>query len=476
VNKKTLVNLLKYGLAVGVLVYVVCSNWGDPRGTAGKLVRGKADDNGDISGRVVAYTPDISITIEEPSGRQVELALKPGGKTEVVGADGEPLPEGESLAPGDTVTAEAVSRGLAYVWKRYAVERAPVHWGYFTLAFVIGFASMLSTFVRWHILVRAVGLPIRLADSMRLGFIGLFFNTFLPGSVGGDAIKAWFLAKEQNRRAVAVATVIMDRAIALWALVWFVALLGAAFWLGGRLADDVAGAEQCRKIVVIAWAIVGVTSLIWAGLGLLPGKAADRFAARLRQLPRVGGAFAELWLSVWIYRCRPKTVYGIMLLSLAGFVGFVFLFYYSMLTLWDPASGQKVPDLAQHFLIVPIGLVISAMPLFPGGAGIGEYGFGVLYRWLGKSEAAGVLGSLVQRVINWGYGLLGYVIYRRMHLALPPEGPPKLSEAEPEENGSAVVARSPDRATPADRRSPEGAGDLRSGPVARSGDRATTGA
>ncbi len=109
-----------------------------------------------------------------------------------------------------------------------------------------------------------------------------------------------------------------------------------------------------------------------------------------------------------------------MLLSLAGFVGFVFLFYYSMLSLWDPGSRQQVPDLMQHFLIVPIGLVIQAMPLFPGGAGIGEYGFGILYRWLGKSQASGVLGSLVQRVVMWVYGLLGYAVYKRMHLAMPP--------------------------------------------------------
>src|SRR6476660_5526238 len=94
-----------------------------------------------------------------------------------------------------------------------------------------------------------------------------------------------------------------------------------------------------------------------------------------------------------------------------------------MRTLWDAGSGQEVPTLAQHFLIVPIGLVIGAMPLFPGGAGIGELGFGLLYGWLGDSEASGVLGSLVQRVIMWVCGLLGYVIYKRMHLALPPSGP-----------------------------------------------------
>jgi uncharacterized membrane protein YbhN (UPF0104 family) len=417
VNKRTALNLLKYSLAIGLMVYVVWSNWGDPRGTAAKIIVGAADGDGDVSGEVVAYSPGESITIREPSGPTVELALKPNGKTAVVHPDDVPLPDGESISPGDTVTATSISRGLAYVWRRYAVEGAQVHWGYFTLAFVIGFISILSTFVRWYILVRAVGLPFRVADSMRLGFIGLFFNTFLPGAVGGDAIKAWFLCKEHARRTVAVATVIMDRAIALWALVWFVALLGGAFWLGGQLVGQ--GAAQCRQIVVVAWVIVGTSTVVWCLLGLLPDCRAEAFAKRLQRLPRLGGSAAEFWRAVWIYRSRPWTVYGIMLLSLAGFVGFVFLFYYSMLTLWDPGSRQKVPDLMQHFLIVPIGLVIGAMPLFPGGAGIGEYGFGILYRWLGKSEASGVLGSLVQRVIMWVYGLIGYIVYKRMHLALP---------------------------------------------------------
>ncbi len=425
-NKRTLGNLLKYGLALGMMFYVVWSNWGDPRGTVGKIVVGDGAGKGKVSGQVVAYSPDESITLEGPCPK-TELALKHAGfslrfwskpsLTDVVRADGEPWPEGESLV-GKEVSAAEISRGLAYVWRRNAVEGVPVHWGYFGLAFAIGFVSLISTFLRWHVLVRAVGLPFRLADAMRLGFIGLFFNTFLPGAVGGDAIKAWFLAKEQNRRTLAVATVIMDRVIALWALVWFVALLGGAFWLGGLLAGD--GAEQCQKIVVVSWMIVGVSVLVWALLGLLSQRRAHAFAERLHRLPRVGGAAAEFWRAMWIYRCRPWTVYGVMVLSLAGFLGFVFLFYYSMLTLWDPGPGQQVPTLAQHFLIVPIGLVIQAVPLFPGGAGIGELGFGLLYGWLGASEASGVLGSLVQRVIMWISGLIGYVVYKRMHLALPP--------------------------------------------------------
>ncbi len=102
-----------------------------------------------------------------------------------------------------------------------------------------------------------------------------------------------------------------------------------------------------------------------------------------------------------------------------GHIGFVLAFYCSMRTLCDDGLGQHVPTLTQHFLIVPIGMVIQAIPLFPGGAGIGELGYGLLYQWLGCSEASGVLGSLVQRVLYWVIGLLGYVVYLRMRSALP---------------------------------------------------------
>jgi len=294
----------------------------------------------------------------------------------------------------------------------------------------------MLTFVRWYILVRAVELPFRLIDAFRLGFIGFFFNSFMPGSVGGDVIKAAVLAREQDRRAVAVATVLMDRVIALWALIWFVALLGAVFWMSGLLVGQ--GAEQCRAIVIIAWTIIGASMLVWTALGLLPDWRAQRFAGRLERLPKAGIAVAELWRAGWMYRCRPRAVFGVLVLSWVGHVGFVCFFYCAVLSLWQPDSGEQIPTLTQHFLIVPIGLVIQAAPFFPGGAGIGELGFGLLYQWLGCSEASGVLGSLVQRVISWTVGLFGYAMYLRMRASL--QAALRRGEVRPDNQGLAPAA------------------------------------
>jgi uncharacterized protein (TIRG00374 family) len=153
-------------------------------------------------------------------------------------------------------------------------------------------------------------------------------------------------------------------------------------------------------------------------MGVLPDRRAQRFAARLSRLPKVGHALAEFWGAVWLYRRRQGTVALALLMSLVGHVGFVLTFYFSVLTLWD--GSQTIPSWSEHFLLVPIGMVIQAMPLFPGGAGIGELGFGGLYALVDCSVPAAVLGSLVQRVIFWVLGLFGYLVYLRLRPALKP--------------------------------------------------------
>jgi hypothetical protein len=220
---------------------------------------------------------------------------------------------------------------------------------------------------------------------------------------------------------VAVATVIMDRAIALWGLAWFVALLGSIFWLGGALEGT--ADTRSKSIVLAALVVVGLSVVVWLLLGLLPDHRAERFAGRLSRLPKVGVAAAEFWRAVWMYRRRPYAVALCLAISWVGHVGFVFAFYFSALTLWDGRPDNPMPSVAQHFLLVPIGLVVQAVSPFPGGMGIGELGFGKLYSWFRCSEAIGVLGSLVQRVWTWVLGLVGYLVYTRMSRSLPRTDP-----------------------------------------------------
>jgi uncharacterized protein (TIRG00374 family) len=425
VSKRSVINILKYVLAGSLLGYVIFANWGYSERVAGKIVVGTDLATGDdeqptIVGQVTAYVPNKALFVEklgptgQPAGNGMEFVLAPK-KTQIEEpASAADIHEGTKVA-----VWEHPGRGLAYVWRRHVIEREPIHWGFLGLAFLIGLAAIVLTFLRWYVLVRAQDLPFTIPDALRLGFIGFFFNSVMPGSVGGDIIKAAFLAREKrDRKTVAVATVIMDRAIALWALVWFVAISGAIFWASGMLEGQ--GAARSLFIVKTAGIIVAVSFTAWMLLGLLPAWRAEKFAGRLSRVPKAGHTLAEFWRSVWMYRCRQASVAATMLISWIGHVGFVLFFYFSVLVLWDAKDpAQRIPTLAQHFLLVPIGLVIQAAPLFPGGAGIGELGFGVLYKWLGASVACGVLGSLICRVIQWILGIFGYFVYRHLRTDLP---------------------------------------------------------
>src|SRR5207302_6700127 len=136
------------------------------------------------------------------------------------------------------------------VWQAHVIDGEPIHRDCLALAATLGLAAVLLTIIRWYYLVRAQGLPFTMTNALRLGLVGFYFSIFLPGSVGGDIVKAAFIARGQSRRTVAVATVILDRAIALWGLIWFVALLGAVFWLNGSLQGEVG--DRLRMIVGFA--------------------------------------------------------------------------------------------------------------------------------------------------------------------------------------------------------------------------------
>lgn len=366
-TKRLCLDLGKYALAVALLVWVVYSNWSPP------------------STRAVA-------------------AL--GAST--VGLCVSPSPAAPLLAAAAATPGRAEARGLGYVWQRHVRDRQPIHAGFLLVAFAVYIVAIIVTLLRWHLLVRALDLPLRLSDAFRYGLVGIFFNTFLPGAVGGDIIKAAALARTQHRRAAAVATVIMDRLIALWALVWFVALLGGVFWFLGLLTG--ASAAVAGTIIGIACVVVAVSLVGWLLVGLLSDHRAERFAERLDNLPLVGHTAGEFWRATWMYRQKQATVVWVMLLTWIGQVGFVIAFWCCACALWAPELGP-IPSLTQHFLLVPIGLTMQALVPTPGGAGGGEWGFAALYVLFRAAESNGVLASLVQRVLSWILGLAGYVVY-----------------------------------------------------------------
>jgi hypothetical protein len=294
----------------------------------------------------------------------------------------------------------------------------PINYYALAAAGLICTVSVLVTFVRWFVLVRAQGLPFTVTAALRLGMFGLYLSQFLPGSVSGDVLKAAYLAREQSRRTVAVATVLIDRALGLCALFWLVTLSGAFFWGTGRVGLLTTNPEGYRALEFIfrgAALLSGASLVFWVLLGFLPSRRVEIFAGRLIKIPKVGGSLAEFWRAVWMYRCQNRAVLLAMGLALLAHVGFVLTYYFSALTL---SSAELIPPFEAHLLIVPVGMVIQAGFPTPNGVGGGEWAYGSLYAVLGSTVACGLLGSLVQRFVIWVISFTGYLAYLRMRPGL----------------------------------------------------------
>lgn len=294
----------------------------------------------------------------------------------------------------------ATGVGLKGIWQRHWVEGEAFGWSWFAGAVVCQVVALFLTLVRWHGLVIALNLVCPFRDAIRLGLAGFYASVVLPGAVGGDLVKATVLARRSPLgKTRAVASVIMDRLIALTNLFLIVGLLGLIYWLNDGLAGGLDG--KPGLVVKAAWILGGATFFGWWLLGWLPDVRVEKFASRLRRwFPRgVGEAAAHFWLSVHAYRMQPWVVVRALSISWIGQTVMVLGFYCITMTVSDETT--PAPALSQMFLILPVGLVIMAIPLFPGGAGIAELGFGLLFGWFGANESLGVTSTLLNRLVVW---------------------------------------------------------------------------
>jgi len=280
----------------------------------------------------------------------------------------------------------------------------PKHWGVLAAALAACLVATLISFVRWKMLVKAVGIPLALRDALRLSFLGYLLNFVSPGSVGGDLFKAVFLVRQHpTQRGAAIASVLADRVIGLFSLML---LCSGAILLFGQLQ---AANEVVRDI---CWGVLGCTAAGAAGVAVLlwPGFTRGGLARWLRSGGRLGPMFNSLLTAVERYRARPSVLVIATLASLGVHVC-------STLSVYLVARGMPghVPSLADHFIIAPLAMLAAAMPFAFGGLGAFEGAFDLLYMYVPVGAqfkgSEGLIVAFGFRVITILIALIGAVYY-----------------------------------------------------------------
>jgi len=291
-----------------------------------------------------------------------------------------------------------------------ALERAGSQWPTLCLIAALFYLEIFVLSLRWWALARALGLDLSRKSSFSLTMTGMLFNAVVPGSVGGDVLKAYYARRAGPDKFGAVASILVDRAMGLLSLV-LLAVAGAA-WNFRQLSLN----TDLRAF----WITLGVVLVIAAAAGIAAMAASARLSSMLIPLripPRIRGMLLKI-LGVLSSYHRKR---GVLLQSIALSLPCHLLACAAFYLCWVTVSHTRL-DPGILLFVVPLGLVTTAVPLAPGGIGVGQAAFFALFQFvLPDRGPAGSSAFTVFQVVLLLVSCSGVVFYLRVrrHAVLP---------------------------------------------------------
>jgi len=280
----------------------------------------------------------------------------------------------------------AITAGLLWYvlrdieWSRVAQAITGASWRWIAAAVALVVLDRVVMAWRWLALLSAVERhPLPFATAMRVFFVSGFAGTFIPGGVGGDAVRAVHLARLGVSPANSVASVVVDRVIGTLS-VFFMGAAGV--WLVGSLVD--------RRLLPLALAASCVATAMTYGL-LFDGRF-YRWLLRqagVRRLPTIDRLAHKFLAATSQYRHHRR----LLAMVLGASLGVQVLRTFQVWTL-GLAIGLTVPGY-WYFGLVPVLVLVMLLPLGFSGLGAGTAAFVELFAVVGVGRDAAFVLSLL---------------------------------------------------------------------------------
>lgn len=257
------------------------------------------------------------------------------------------------------------------------------------LVIVILVAQLVITAKRWDVVLRSIGFSIPLRRVIRFRFMGIFAGLALPASVGPVLTQVMLPRADGARMEQAVVAAMLDRLLALMALVIF-GLAGLPF-----LLDRVSDVSISTSLIMFgAAAVMGGAAMLMLVLGL--GQQSDSRAAR---------AIRAIHAATVEFLARPVSGAASLLLSLVA----IFLGVLAIYVLLSGA-GAEVTLVESCFILPPV-MLLSSLPIAIGGWGVREGSMIVALSLIGIDSATALAVSVQFGILNTILGLAGGVFW-----------------------------------------------------------------
>ena len=248
------------------------------------------------------------------------------------------------------------------------------------------FTAMIGS-IRLGLLLDSQGVHLSFGKRYRLVSIGSFFNFCLPGGTGGDVVKLYYLTSENRGRGIELAMVLLiDRFVALFSLM--VLTIGLALLENHLIMEH----ALIRWLVIGSAVGVGGGMLVVAAMCFNSIRGSRLFRSILRRIP-FRHSLERAFDALYAFRNHKRAVMLAAFVCLLGHLGLAGMFGYTGRILIPQATGLTTPVLALF------GMLANALPVTPGGLGVGEAAFDRLFNIAGFAGGATLL-------LTWRAGLL----------------------------------------------------------------------
>lgn len=250
---------------------------------------------------------------------------------------------------------------------------------------------------RWRNLLKSHLQKVKFWPTFRLNLMGVFFNFAMPGGVGGDVVKAYYLQKDLSAsRTVAFTSVLMDRILGLYTtvLMAFTALLFEYF-------ESSFNKEMIQNLLTwVAFLFAGLTSGL---LVLIFWSWSDKY---LQATGLKGKIFRFMHACHIFIKNTRQIIVAIFFTMLTQGLAVIFFGWFLRVIL-----GEAVDWLTLLF-IVPVGFMIMAIPLTPAGIGVGQAAFYFLFQHFSSvSNQAGPAVITAFQLTQFIWALVGAYFY-----------------------------------------------------------------
>jgi hypothetical protein len=253
--------------------------------------------------------------------------------------------------------------------------------------------GILLSAYKWQVLLRVDGIVLSIGELLKYYLVGIYFNNFLPTSVGGDTVRGYLVVRSHGKRMAALTSILAER---------FTGVLGL-------LVIALAGIVLSPSLRSSEWVILLSVALL-LGLAvpvLILNRGFQKMAGSL--LPdRLSGYMQHFWSRFHAYFSENHVVWVVSWTSLVFQVAVILVYSISA-----QAIGLKVP-FQILMTIVPLVTLATLLPLSLNGLGIREGGFVFLLGKFGYSSESALLLSLGVYALTLIISLIGAMIFLSM--------------------------------------------------------------